>query len=118
MFGFSRHGWGKFLHHTPVDIMKIKYNRTMPQYNSIRFSIPNITYNNTRDFAEHLGCVSDTGNPKAARVVKQVFTTILKYYENERFQECLEEEGINALAYVEKCINKGMKESLKEDKDR
>ena len=80
----------------------------------VKISLPNPTYNKTLKFAEHLDCVSRSENPQPSDAIRKVFRTILKYYYDEKFQECLEEEGINALAYVERCINRGMKESLGE----
>lgn len=90
------------------------YNRYMAKSNSIHVSLPNYAYDRTLDLAEHINCVSDTGNPKAASTIKKVFSTILKFYGDEEFQRCLEVEDVDALAYVQKCIKRGMKESLKE----
>lgn len=89
----------------------------MQKYNAIRFSLPHTTYNNTRKFAQHIDCVTDTGNPKAATAVKKVFRTILNLYTDDTFQQCLENEGIDTLAYIQKCVKKGMKESLAENKE-
>lgn len=83
---------------------------------SVKISFPDTTYDKTLKFAEHIDCVSRTENPQPSDAIRKVFRKILGYYNDERFQKCLEAEGINALAYVEKCINKGMKESLKEKK--
>lgn len=58
--------------------------------------------------------VTDTGNPKVASAVKKVFRTIVRYYSTEKFQKCLEEEGLGTLAHVQRCIKRGPKESLGE----
>ena len=80
----------------------------------VKISLPNTTYDKTLKFAEHLDCVSNAENPLPASVVRKVYRTILRYYTDETFQKCLEEEGLDTLAYVQRCINRGMKESLKE----
>ena len=91
----------------------------MAKSNSIHVSLPNYAYDRTLKLAEHLKCVSNTGNPKAASVVTKAYHVVLGFYGDEHFQECLENEGIDALAFIQKCVNKGMKESLKENrKDR
>ena len=35
---------------------------------------------------------------------------------NEKFQQCLKEEGLDTLSYIQKCINDSMKGSLGEKK--
>ncbi len=37
-------------------------------------------------------------------------------YCDEKFQQCLQGEGLDSLSYIQKCINDGMKESLGEKK--
>ncbi len=81
---------------------------------SVKISLPDTTYNKTLQFAEHIDCVSQSENPQPSYAVRKVFRTILGYYNDEKFQKCLEEEGLDTLAYIQRCINKGMKESLKE----
>ncbi len=81
---------------------------------SVKISFPNTTDDKTLKFAEHLDCVSQSENPLPSYAIRKVFRTILGYYSDERFQKCLEAEGLDTLAYVQRCVNKGMKESLGE----
>ncbi len=73
---------------------------------SVKISFPNTTYDKTLKFAEHLDCVSQSENPLPSYAVRKVFRTILGYYSDERFQKCLEAEGLDTLAYVQRCVNK------------
>lgn len=57
-----------------------------------------------------------TENPQPSATVRKVFKTVLRYYIGKQFQKCLKEEGLDTLAYIGKCINKGMKASLGENK--
>ena len=86
----------------------------MAKSNSIHVSLPNYAYDRTLKLAKHLKCISNTGNPKAASVVTKVYNVVLGFYADEDFQTCLENEGIDALAYIEKCVNKDMKEKIEE----
>lgn len=88
----------------------------MAKSNLIRISLPDTTYDNTLKFAKHIDCVSNSGNPLASSAVKKIVRTVLNFYGDDKFQQCLEIEGIDALAYVQRCLNKGMRESLGEKK--
>lgn len=92
----------------------------MAKSNSIRISFPNTIYAKTLKFAEHIDCVSQTENPQASNAIRKVLRTILNYYGDEQIQECLENEGIDTLSFIhsfiQKCVRKGMKESLSENK--
>ncbi len=41
---------------------------------------------------------------------------VLNFYSDDAFQECLEIEGIDTLAFIQKCVRKQMKEILGENK--
>lgn len=90
------------------------YNVSMKKSIAIQIKVPPTTHDKLMHFAKDVDCISETGKIKAASAVTKSLRTILNFYGNERFQKCLEEEGLNALAYVERCINRGMKESLGE----
>ena len=102
--------------HIPSNNCEIKYNGLMSK--SVKISFPDTTYDKTLKFAEHIDCVSRTENPQPSDAIRKVFRTILGYYSDERFQKCLEEEGLDTLAYVQRCIKRGMKESLGENKGK
>lgn len=50
----------------------------------------------------------------ASQAVRKVLRMVLKFYDDDAFQKCLEIEGIDALAFIEKGVKKGMKETLSE----
>lgn len=81
---------------------------------AVRISLPPVTHRRLLEFAEHIDCVSWTGRPMAAPAVRKVLRVVLKFYDNDDFQKCLEIEGIDALAFIEKCVKRGMKETLAE----
>ncbi|MCG9134464.1 hypothetical protein J5I95_22595 [Candidatus Poribacteria bacterium] len=87
----------------------------MPKSNLVRISLPDTTYKNTIKFAEHIDCVSNTDNPQPANAIRKVVRTVLNFYRDDNFQQCLENEGIDALAFIQKSVRKQMKESLKEE---
>ena len=80
----------------------------------IRISVPNATYDSSVEFAKNIDSISETGNPQVSDAAKRVFRAVISYFKNEEFQKCLETEGMDALAYIKWCVNKGMKESLGE----
>jgi len=82
----------------------------------VQLSLAPNTHGKVVHFAEHINCVSGTGNPKVASAVNQTLRVILNLYGDENFQRCLENEGIDALAYIQKCVKRGMKESLRENR--
>lgn len=59
----------------------------------------------------------ESENPQPSDGVRIIFRTVLRYDTNEQFQKCLKEEGLDTLAYIQKCINKVMKENLRENKE-
>jgi len=81
---------------------------------SVKISFPDTTYDKTIKFAEHIDCVSRTENPQPSDAARKAFRIILRYYGDDKFQECLEKEGIDTLAFIQKCVNRGIKESLGE----
>ena len=80
----------------------------------VQLSLAPNTHNRVRNFAQNIKCVSGTGNPKVASAVTSTLQVILQFYGDDKFQECLENEGIDALSFIQKCVNRGMKESLGE----
>ena len=53
--------------------------------------------------------------PKPTEVVAKSIRFILGFFDNDKFQKCLEiEGGIDTLTYMRKCVNNGIKESLSE----
>lgn len=87
----------------------------MAKSNLIRISLPDTTYKNTLKFAEHIDCVSNSENPQPSDAVRKVFRTVLNFFGDDKFQQCLENEGIDALAFIQKSVRKQMKECLKEE---
>ena len=80
----------------------------------VQISLTPNTHSRIINFAKNVDCVSISGNPKAASAVTKAMRVILNFYGDDTFQKCLEEEGIDALAFIQKCVKKGMKESLGE----
>lgn len=81
---------------------------------SVRISFPSNTYRHVLEFAKHIDCVSCTGKPIASEAVRKVFRVILKFYDDPDFQKCLEIEGLDALAFIQRCVKRGMKQTLAE----
>ena len=88
----------------------------MKQPISIQITLSPQTHRRVRDYAKHIGAVSATGNVKVATAVKKTLRLILTFYSDEEFQKCLAEEGIDTLAYIQRCVRRGMKETLGEKK--
>lgn len=81
---------------------------------SVQLALAPNTHKRIIDFAKHIDCVSRTGNPKAATAVKKTLRVILTFYTDYDFQECLENEGIDTLAFIQKCVKKGIQDTLKQ----
>ena len=81
---------------------------------AVRISLHPVTHRRLLAFAEHIDCVSWSGRPMAAAAVRKVLRVVLKFYNDDAFQKCLEIEGIDALAFIERCVKRGMKETLAE----
>ena len=92
-------------------IQNHQHKMTM-QHKSILISIPPETHKTLIELAKNVRCVSETGNPKAATTVAKTVRVVLNFYSDEHFQECLEDEGIDTLAFIQKCVRKNMKEVL------
>ena len=76
--------------------------------NSVKITLPEVTYQKLLKFAEHIDAISETGNAKPADAAKRAFRLVLNFYSNEKFQKCLEEEGLDTLGYMQRCINRGI----------
>ena len=79
----------------------------------VQISLPLTTHTKIIKLAKDIDCISETENPKAASAVAKTMRVVLNFYSDEQFQECLEDEGIDALAFKQKCIRQEMKENLK-----
>ena len=66
-----------------------------------------------RKVGKDVDCVSKIGNPIAATTVTKTMHVILSFYGDDDFQECLENEGIDALSFIQKCVKKEIRETLK-----
>lgn len=88
----------------------------MQHSNSIRLSIPKTTYQKILHFAEHIDCISETGNPQPSNAVRKACRVILNFHSDEQFQECLQKDGGDTLSFIQKCVRKGMQEVLEEKK--
>ena len=83
-------------------------NKTIP----VQVSFTPNAHSSVINYAKNVDCVSITGNPKAATAVTKTMRVVLGLFSDEDFQKCLQEEGIDALAYIQRCVKKGIKESL------
>ena len=88
---------------------KMKKN-TIP----VHVSLPTTTHKKVINFAQHIDCISETGNPKAASAVKRTLSVVLNFYNDDTFQKCLENEGIDTLAFIQKSVRKQMKACIAE----
>ena len=79
---------------------------------TVGISFPHNTYKRVLAFAEHIDCVSLTGEPVASVAVRKVLRVILKFYDDPDFQRSLEIEGLDALAFIQRCVKRGMKQTL------
>ena len=86
----------------------------MDKLRTVRISFPPNTYKRVLAFAEHIDCVSWTGEPIASETVRKVLRVILKFYDDPDFQKCLEIEELDALAFIQRCVKKGMQQTLTE----
>ena len=105
-------------HYILIQLKHVKLAKVLNMKKTIPIQIsltPN-THSKVVHLAKNVDCVSATGNLKAASVVAKTLRLILNFYGDEQFQTCLENEGMDTLAYIQRCIKKGMKESLKENK--
>ena len=50
----------------------------------------------------------------ASQAVRKVLRVFLKFYDDPDFQKCLEIEGLDALAFIQRCVKRGMKQTLAE----
>ena len=81
-----------------------------------QLSVPESTHNKLVNLAEHIDCLSETGEPKPTGVLHKAVRLLLGYYSDDKFQKCLDREGgIDTFAYIRKCINNGMNKSLSEN---
>lgn len=87
-------------------------SKTIP----VQITLPQNTHAKILSLAKDVDCISTTGKPKAASTVTKALRFILQFYSDEPFQKCLVEEGMDPFAYIQRCVRKGMKESLGEKK--
>jgi len=81
---------------------------------SVRISLHPVTYRRLLEFSEHIDCVRWTGEPSASQAVCKVLRVVLKFYNDDDFQRCLEIEDMDTLAFIERCVQSGMKATLAE----
>lgn len=75
----------------------------------VQISLPKNSHNRLMQFAKHIGCVSGTGKPKAASTILRTLRTVMEFYSNETFLKKIDEEGIDTLAFIQKCVKKEIK---------
>ena len=90
------------------------YNNYMSKTIPIQIKIPTATHNRVIELAKHVDCISNTGNPKAATAVTKTLRVVLNFYNDDTFQKCLENEGIDTLAFIQKSVRKQMKACIAE----
>ena len=102
----------EFRDQTTKNKKKTMYNSNMKKTIPVQVSFTPNTLTRVINYAKNVDCVSITGNPKAATAVTKTMRVVLGFFSDDDFQECLENEGIDALAFIQRCVKKGMKESL------
>lgn len=74
-----------------------------------KMSLAPATHNKFLELATHIGCVSGEEKPIAATAAWNIVRMVLDFYRDDEFMEKVEQEGIDALAYIKKCVKKEIK---------